>query len=137
MSNSSPANGRHVVRIETENIIDIPGTSGRQLGQTYYRGLYFEDGEVVQSWAMETFERSPEGGSQKGITINTYKDGSTTVMSIEGDKSFVDGKTRNGFEGRWNFVGGSGRFANIKGGGTYEGESYDAIAYSNVTGNVA
>lgn len=136
MSNSSPANGRHVVRIETENIIDIPGTSGRQLGQTYYRGLYFEDGEVVQSWAMETFERSPEGGSQKGMTINTYKDGSTTVMSFEGDKSFVDGKTRNGFEGRWSFVGGSGRFANIKGGGTYEGESYDAIAYSNVSGNV-
>lgn len=136
MSNSSPANGRHVVRIETENIIDIPGTSGRQLGQTYYRGLYFEDGEVVQSWAMETFERSPEGGSQKGMTINTYKDGSTTVMSFEGDKSFVDIKTRNGFEGRWSFVGGSGRFANIKGGGTYEGESYDAIAYSNVSGNV-
>lgn len=136
MSNHTPANGRHVVRVERESVVDIPGDEGRQLGQTHYRGLYFQDGEVAQCWAMETFERSPGQGFQRGITINTYADGSTTVMHFEGGKASLSGEGRNGFEGTWRFNGGSGRFSGIVGSGTYEGESFEGIAYSNVTGNV-
>ena len=59
------ANGRHVVRVERESVVEIPGDSGRVLGQTYYYGLYFHDDEVAQAWAMETFERSPGRGSSR------------------------------------------------------------------------
>jgi hypothetical protein len=136
MSISKAANGRHVVRVERESVIEIPGGAGRILGQTYYYGLYFHDDEVAQAWAMETFERSPGSGSQKGLTINLYKDGSTTVMSFQGAKSDLGAKNRNGFEGSWEFVAGTGRFEGIGGGGSYEGESFEGIAYSNVSGNV-
>lgn len=137
MSLSKAANGRHVVRVERESVVQIPGSNGRELGQTYYFGLYFHDDEVAQSWAMETFERSPDGGSQRGVTINLYKDGSTTIMAFQGAKSALGEKDRNGFEGSWEFVSGSGRFEGILGGGNYEGESFEGIAYSNVSGNVA
>lgn len=135
MTDTNPAVGRHVVRIEWENVIDIPNSDGRQLGQTYYRGLFFHDGEVAQAWAMETFERSPLGGTQKGLTINTYADGSTTVMSFRGGKTALGEQARNGFDGSWEFVSGTGRFEGISGGGDYEGQAYDGIAYSNVAGN--
>lgn len=36
MAEHSPANGRHVVRIEREIVENIPGETGLQLGQTYY-----------------------------------------------------------------------------------------------------
>jgi hypothetical protein len=131
------ANGRHVVRVERESVVEIPGDSGRVLGQTYYYGLYFHDDEVAQAWAMETFERSPGRGSQKGVTINLYRDGSTTVMSFQGGKSDLGEKSRNGFEGSWEFIGGTGRFEGIVGGGDYSGESFEGIAYSNVSGNTS
>jgi hypothetical protein len=136
MSFSNAANGRHVVRIETEHLQGIDGT-GLVLGQTRYYGLYFQDGEVATCWAVEAFERHPGGGSQKGFTVNRYADGSTTVMAFEGFKSTLDEAARNHFRGSWQFVSGSGRYHGITGGGEYEGESFEGIAYSNVSGNVA
>jgi hypothetical protein len=137
MIHGRAANGRHVVRVEHEEVIQIPGSSKLTLGRTRYYGLYFHEDEVATCWAVETFERSPEGGSQKGYTINLYKDGSTTVMSFEGKKLALESKDRNRFQGTWTFVSGTGRFADIKGGGDYEGESFEGIAYSNVSGNAA
>lgn len=137
ISASQAANGRHVVRVEHEESIAIPGSDGLVLGRTRYYGLYFHEDEVATCWAVESFERSPQGGSQKGFTVNLYKDGSTTVMAFEGGKKKIDSESRNTFEGGWRFVSGSGRFAGLEGGGDYEGESFDGIAYSNVSGNVA
>jgi hypothetical protein len=134
---SKAANGRHVVRVEHEESMDIPGSQGLVLGRTKYYGLYFHDDEVATCWAVETFERSPQGGSQKGYTVNLYKDGSSTVMAFEGRKSKLGNESQNKFEGGWQFVSGTGRFAGIEGGGNYEGESFEGIAYSNVSGNVS
>ena len=137
MSRNIAANGRHVVRVENEEVVEIPGGGGLSLGRTRYYGLYFHDSEVATCWAVETFERSPVGGSQKGFTVNLYSDGSTTVMSFEGRKSKLESKDRNSFEGAWTFVSGTGRFEGITGGGDYEGQSFEGIAYSNVSGNSA
>ena len=136
MANSKPANGRHVVRIEHTEFFEIPSGAGIELGRTRYYGLYFHEDEVATCWAVESFERSPGRGSQKGFTVNLYSDGSTTTMAFEGDKSVLDEKNRNRFRGTWRFISGSGRFAEIQGGGTYEGESFEGIAYSNVIGTV-
>lgn len=137
ISISQAANGRHVVHDEHEESTEIPGSQGLVLGRTRYYGLYFHESEVATCWAVETFERSPQGGSQKGYTVNLYKDGSSTVMAFEGGKSRIDGESRNTFEGGWRFVSGTGRFEGIVGGGDYEGESFEGMAYSNVSGNVA
>ena len=137
MSISSAANGRHVVTIEDEDVTPASGGAGVVLGRTRYRGLYFQDDEVATCWAVESFQRSPDGGAQKGFTVNLYEDGSTTVMAFEGDKKVREADDGNRFRGTWSFVSGSGRFEGITGGGDYEGRSYDGIAYSNVSGNVA
>lgn len=133
MDSSKAANGRHVVRIEREEVTDLPA-GGLSLGQTAYYGLYFHEDEVAQAWAMETFQRGPEGGFQRGLTINLYADGSSTTMAFEGAKTLMDEGT-NAFDGTWSFVTGSGRFAGITGGGSYDGRSFEGIAYSNVSGN--
>jgi len=135
MSFSSAANGRHVVRIEEQSEQEIPDSGGLVVGHTRYYGLYFHEGEVATCWAVEAFERRPDGGSQKGFTVNRYQDGATTVMAFEGEKSALHETARNRFRGTWRFVSGSGRFQGITGGGEYEGQSFEGIAYSNVAGN--
>jgi hypothetical protein len=134
MSMTKAANGRHVVRIERSEKVEIPGAADHLLGTTYYYGLYFHDDEVASCWAVESFQRVPGGGAQRGFTVNLYRDGATTVMAFEGDKSALDNKDRNRFDGTWRFVSGTGRFQGIEGGGTYEGETFEGIAYSNVSG---
>jgi hypothetical protein len=128
------ANGRHVVRIERSDPVSTPGAPGHLLGTTYYYGLYFHSGEVATCWAVESYQRNPMGGSQRGYTVNLYKDGSTTVMTFQGEKAALETKERNRFDGTWQFVSGTGRFEGINGGGTYEGETFEGIAYSNVSG---
>jgi hypothetical protein len=136
MSMSNAANGRHVVRIERESTVEIPGSSGRTLGQSYFYGLYFQDDEVAQAWAMETSERSPGRAFQKGLTVNVYKDGSTTVMSFQGATAEGGEDDRKGYDGSWEFISGTGRFEGISGGGEYHSETFEGIAYSDVSGNV-
>jgi hypothetical protein len=137
MSGNQPANGRHVVHVEAVEVVNVPGAVEIAIGQTRYSGLYFQDNEVARAWAVESFQRGVGNGLQKGFTVNLYQDGSITVMSFEGDKTVKGDPTESRFEGRWTFSGGTGRFAGIQGGGTYEGESFGAMAYSNVSGAVS
>jgi hypothetical protein len=137
MSISSAAKGRHVVRVEHQEALPIPGDAGLTLGRTRYYGLYFHDDEVATCWAVESFERSAAGGSQRGYTVNVYADGSTTVIAFAGGKSALEPAEHTSFRGTWQFVSGSGRFEGITGGGDYEGESFEGIAYSNVSGSAA
>ena len=81
------ANSRHGVHVEREDSVTISGDARLVLGHTRFWGLYFHDDEVATCWAVETFERSPDGGTQKGYTVNRYKDSSTTIMSFEAANS--------------------------------------------------
>jgi len=137
MSISRTANGRHVVHVDHVETVSPFDKVEVIIGHTRYSGLYFQEDEVARAWAIETFQRGPGGGRQKGFTINLYSDGSTTVMSFEGEKSVQSDPAKSRFTGRWTFVDGGGRFAGIKGGGAYEGESFGTMAYSNVSGQAS
>ena len=137
MSVNQPANGRHVVHVEAVEVMNVPGAPEVAIGETRYSGLYFQEDEVARAWAVESFQRGGGGGRQKGFTVNLYQDGSITIMSFEGEKTMKGDLTESRFEGSWTFSGGTGRFAGIQGGGTYEGESFGTMAYSNVSGSVS
>ena len=65
-------------------------------------------------------------GTHRGYFRRLYKNGETSYGSYEGmHKTTVkdDGSWEATWEGTWKFNGGTGKFKNIKGGGTYRGKA--------------
>jgi hypothetical protein len=65
-------------------------------------------------------------GTHRGYVRRFYKNGDTTWGSYEGThKTTVkeDGSSETTWEGTWKDTGGTGKFKNIKGGGTYRGKA--------------
>ncbi len=65
-------------------------------------------------------------GTHRGYSIRLFKNGDTDYASFEGmTKTTVkeDGSRETTWEGTWKVTGGTGKFKNIKGGGTYRGKA--------------
>jgi hypothetical protein len=65
-------------------------------------------------------------GTHRGYFRRLHKNGETTYGSFEGThKTTVkeDGSLETTWEGTWKVTGGTGKFKNIKGGGTYRGKA--------------
>lgn len=58
-------------------------------------------------------------GTQRGYWVNEHADGDKDWGSFEGQ--IVTSGEQTIMEGTWSYTGGSGKFANIRGGGTYKG----------------
>jgi hypothetical protein len=64
-------------------------------------------------------------GTHRGYTRRLFKNGDTDYGSFEGThKTTVkeDGSLETTWEGTWKATGGTGKFKNVKGGGTYRGK---------------
>jgi hypothetical protein len=64
-------------------------------------------------------------GSHRGYAVRTYKDGDKSFASVEGTHKMTStdgGSWELTLEGTWKVTGGTGRFENAKGSGTYNGE---------------
>jgi hypothetical protein len=78
-------------------------------------------------------------GTHRGYNRRLYKNGDTTYSSYEGThKTTVkeDGSRETTIEGTYKFTGGTGKFKNIKGGGTYRGKVTAEGAFSEFEGEV-
>ncbi len=63
-------------------------------------------------------------GSHRGYATHSHADGSETHFSYEGNHTTTvheEGAWETALEGTFQWTGGSGKFSNIKGGGTYGG----------------
>ncbi len=63
---------------------------------------------------------------QSGYLRRLHKNGGTTYGSFEGMRKTTvkeDGSLETTWEGTWKHTGGTGKFKNIKGGGTYRGKA--------------
>lgn len=60
-------------------------------------------------------------GTQCGHTVLTAADGDELEFDFEGGVSPPDPDLNIAFSGTWTITGGTGRFSDAKGGGTYEG----------------
>lgn len=58
-------------------------------------------------------------GPQSGHWVNNHADGDQDFGTFEGQITTTGGRTT--MEGTWKYTGGTGKFASIRGGGTYKG----------------
>ena len=65
-------------------------------------------------------------GSHRGYAVRTYKDGDKSFASVEGTHQIIStdgGAWELNSEGTWTVTGGTGKFENAKGSGTYTGKA--------------
>jgi hypothetical protein len=78
-------------------------------------------------------------GTHRGYTRRLYKNGDTTYGSFEGAHKTTkkeDGSSETTWEGTWKFTGGTGKFKDVKGGGTYRGKATAEGAATEFEGEV-
>jgi hypothetical protein len=78
-------------------------------------------------------------GPHRGYSIRLFKNGDTDYSSFEGmTKTTVkeDGSWEATWEGTYKVIGGTGKFKNIKGGGTYRGKATAQGASTEFEGEV-
>jgi hypothetical protein len=81
---------------------------------------------VVEEWVLNQFDNTDGSGPHRGTYIDTHEDGSNTWGTYEGMQKTVvnaDGSWESTWEGKYRYAGGTGKFKNIKGGGTYKGRA--------------
>ena len=106
--------------VTTVEIGDVPG---HVVGVVEFKGLsFFADGEVATHTNPATFDLTNGSGPHQGYVVHYFDDGSTSIERYQGEaKLSADGK-RTAVSGTFQCVGGTGRFAGLKGEGAYKGE---------------
>ena len=82
----------------------------------------FNDIEVQQYYQNDLVAGS---GTSSGYRILLHKNGDESYNKFKGTQKLIikeGGEWEVAFEGTWRFTGGTGKFINIKGGGTYQGK---------------
>jgi hypothetical protein len=82
------------------------------------------DPELKEAWVYNQEDSIAGSGSHRGRWIGTDKDGDKIFSQYEGTHKTVDkgdGSWEATFEGKWQWTGGTGKYKNIKGGGSYKG----------------
>ncbi len=92
------------------------------------RGLSFPDtGEVGTYLGKVTFDITNGTGPHQAYWVTTYEDKSTVITSCKGVTTAGPDGTST-FEGTYTYIGGTGRFAGIQGGGSYTGKRMAPLA---------
>ena len=110
---------RIVTQITKIHVIKVGDVEGHIIAISQRRGLRFSDeGEVGSYVNWVTSDTIKGKGTHVGYNRITYEDGSTTVAKFQGTSAPLEGRRSTG-KGTFSFIGGSGRFEGIKGGGSY------------------
>jgi hypothetical protein len=109
----------HLVKTEVMQVGDVPG---HILGIVDQRGLSFPDTGEVGTWSTKVIVDLTNGtGPHQSYTITTFEDRSTAMTVAKGTTTAQPDGTST-FEGTFVYIGGSGRFAGVKGEGSYRGK---------------
>jgi hypothetical protein len=93
-----------------------------------WRGLSFWDGEVAIMTGWGTCDLVKGAGSCDGYYLSKFEDGSTTVTKNRFISTVSpDGKTA-GYEGKGEYIGGTGRYSGIKGSVSFKGKRITPIS---------
>ena len=127
----------HFTKVETMQVGDL---TGHVVGVVDASGLSFPDRNEIGVYSSKImFDVTNGTGTHQSYGVTTFEDKATTVTLNKGvTTAHPDGTS--GFEGTFSYIGGTGRFAGIKGGGTYTGRRMaplspgsGAEAYSDYT----
>jgi hypothetical protein len=84
------------------------------------------DFKTKDEWAYIHADTIDGSGKANGYYFDTHDDGSTSYGSFQGTEKMTtqsDGSWVVIWEGTYQYLGGSGKFKNIKGGGKYKGKA--------------
>ncbi len=109
----------HNAKVDAMEVGDAPG---HVLAIADQRGLQINQAGEVGQWSTRVFLDLTNGtGPHFSYTIVTFEDKSTAITKANGvTTARADGTST--FEGSFEYIGGSGRFSGIKGGGKYAGK---------------
>lgn len=119
---------RNVGQFSKMEMIQASDTAGHVLLIWEWRGLSFWEGEVAIMTGWGTCDLVKGSGQFEGYYLATFEDGSTTVTKNPFiSKISQDGKTAE-YEGKGEYIGGTGRFAGIKGSVPFKGKRITPIS---------
>jgi hypothetical protein len=123
MAKKEKFKGRHITQITKIHVFKVGDVEGHIIGIIQRRGLNFINGEVATFRNWLTFDITKGKGTAEGYSQVTYEDGSTTVGKFQGTLEPIEGKRSTG-KGTFSYIGGSGRFEGIKGGGSWTHKTF-------------
>jgi hypothetical protein len=108
--------------------VEVGDVQGHIVGVVEFKGLtFFADGEIATHSNPATFDLTDGSGAHRGYVVLYFDDGSTSIERYQDEARLsTDGK-RTVVEGTFECIGGTGRFAGLKGEGTYRGERLGAL----------
>jgi len=115
--------GRTVYHFNKVEVIKVGDVSGHIVGVAEGSGLNsLDNGEVAAYSNKITFDYVDGSGTFEGYGVNTYEDGSVTVVKAQGTTTALPGGKVSLFKGTYSFLKGTGRFEGIKGSGSLTGK---------------
>ena len=132
----------HTLKVDSKEMGDVPGHIqgvGQQAGLAFFtKGP--GSGEIATRTSSFTFDTVKGKGTTTGDILYTFRDGSTMSIKATGTLTPVDGGKTGVSEGTYEVSGGTGRFAGMKGNGTWKAERLGpretgSDSYADVTGN--
>ena len=103
-------------------VMEAPDVPGHIIGIVDASGLYFPDTGELASWSSKISVDLINGtGTHQIYWVQTFEDKSSMVAHGKGVTSARPEGTST-FEGTYTYIGGTGRFAGVKGGGSYTGK---------------
>jgi len=118
--------------VNWQTSVSMPDDPGHVLGLSEVSGPQdCEDplwaGVSIHYWG--TVDLVQGNGTQSGYWVNRHPEGDEDWGTFQGRITTSGGESI--MEGTWEYTGGSGRFANIRGGGTYKGHLPSASQIEN------
>ena len=119
-------------RIVSRNAATVPDVPNHEIGQeVQLSDIKFSSPafKVKDEWVYNQFTYVGGSGPHRGMFIDVHEDGTQTFGTFDGGQKTVvnsDGSWTATWEGTYKYTGGSGKFKNIKGGGTYKGKASSA-----------
>jgi len=132
---SEKVEGRAITQITKIHVINVGDVDGHVIGVFERRGLGFINGEVPTYLNRGMFNYTKGKGTAEGYVTYTYEDGSTTVAKWEGTVAPTKDK-RSAGKGTYSYIGGSGRFEGIKGGGSWTSMRYTPLTKEETKSDV-
>jgi hypothetical protein len=112
--------------------VPIPDMKGHIAGIFERRGVSIFENEVAALTIRGTFDKQKGIVSFQGYNQTTFKDGSTITQKIQGTLSPPPGEKLRLYEGKGEYIMGTGRFEGIKGTITISGREITPLTKDDI-----
>lgn len=123
MADSNLMNGRMVGAIIWRKLQPIAGPGGGEVEVALFNGrIDFANGETGTYAGVETVDFGDDRAPFTGHRFIMLEDGSLSNQTFDGWTISAEGPQHFRGEGTWQLIDGTGRFATLRGGGTFRWE---------------